>query len=382
MKKILIIAAENSAEKYAGQVVECFNTSNSKVQFFGVGGDSLQKKGVNILIHSTKLAIVGIIEVISSIWKIKKYMKFLHQYTIREKADAAFLIDFPDFNLRLAKKLHRSNIPVYFYISPTIWAWRYKRIKLIKKYIKHIFIIFPFEIDIFQKEKISFTYTGHPLLPSIKTKLNKEEVRKKYHLGQNQYLISLLPGSRKSEIEFLLPTLLKAAENLKSSFKIKFLLLKADSIKTEFINRYLKEYSGIDQVDQQDGHDIINASDAVITTCGTSNLETALLNTPFVAVYKVNKLSYLLGKGFLKISLYSIVNILAEKQVVRELIQKDFTAKNIVNEIKNILNNPDYREKMLNDFKMIKTYLQQDKNPPELIFQKITSDLGIKSGKL
>lgn len=376
MKNILIIAAENSAENYAAQIVDQFKKNNTPVHFFGVGGDQLAGQGVEVIIHNKELAVVGIIEVISSILKLKRYMKILFHEAIKRKTDAVLLIDYPDFNLRMARKCKQAGLRVYYYISPTIWAWRYSRVKLIKKYVDHIFIIFPFEIPIFEKEKISFTYTGHPLLPRVKVNEKKEDFRKRHTVPADVRLVTLLPGSRKSEILFLLPEMLRAMALLKKEFNIRVFLLKANGIDRDLLLPYLNESPlPVQVIDQPKGYDLINASDIILTTCGTSNLEIAVIGVPFAAVYRVNKLSYILGKRFVKINLYSIVNILAGKEVIRELIQHEFTAENIVTELRRILKDPGVREEMLTQFRHIRTMLTQDKHPPELIYKKITADI-------
>lgn len=376
MKNILIIAAENSAENYAAQIVDQFKKKNTPVHFFGVGGDQLQEQGVEVVIHNKELAVVGIIEVISSILKLKRYMKILFNEAIKRKADAVLLIDYPDFNLRMARKCKQSGLRVYYYISPTIWAWRYSRVKLIKKYVDHIFIIFPFEIPIFEKENISFTYTGHPLLPRIKVNEKKEDFRKRHAVTGDVQMITLLPGSRKSEVLFLLPEMLRAMQLLKTEFIIRVFLLKASGIDRNLLWPYISESPlPVQVIDQPEGYDLINASDIILTTCGTSNLEIAIIGVPFVAVYRVNKLSYLLGKRFVKINLYSIVNILAGKEVIKELIQHEYNAENIATEMRRILKGPGVREEMLTQFRHLRTILIQDKHPPEMIYKKIAADI-------
>ena len=377
MSNIFIIAAENSAENYGSQVIDEFKKRNPETNFFGVGGEKFIERGVDLILHNREFAIVGLIEVISSILKLKKYMKLIVNETIKRNADAVLLIDYPDFNLRLAKKFKTLNIPVYYYISPTVWAWRYSRVKQIKKYVDHLFIIFPFEIDIFKKEKIPFTYTGHPLISSINISEKKEIFRKKLNVKDNELIISLLPGSRKSEVVFLLPEMLKAVKLIKEKFEIKVFIQKANSIEKNLILDFLKKSKSkyVQIIDQKQGYNLINASDIVITTCGTSNLEIAMIGVPFISVYRVNRLSYFLGKRFVKINLYSIVNILAQKKIIPELIQKNFKTKNIVRETLNFLENENLRYNTLNQFKKIKNIIEQDKNPPEIIYNKIHKDL-------
>jgi len=378
MKNILILAAENSAESYGIQIIDQFKKNHKNIHFFGVGGDRFKRKGVEILYHNHEFAIVGIIEVLSSIFKFRKYMRFLLNQAIEKRADAALLIDFPDFNLRLAKKLKKAGIPVYYYIAPTVWAWRYSRVKLIRKVVKHLFVIFPFEREIYEKEKIPFSYTGHPLLSMIRVDKDKSEFRKKMGLHKDKILISMLPGSRPSEVKFMLPEMLKAADQLHEGYNSKTTLLKAHTIDRKIITDILQgAESHIEIIDQDQGHNLINASDIIITTCGTANLEIAMIGVPFVACYRVNRLSYHLGIHLVKIRLYSIINILAREKVVPELIQKEFRSENIYREVTNILQNKKLKEQMLSKFNHIKAHLKQDTKPAEIVYKKIKHDLSI-----
>lgn len=374
MKNILIVAAENSAENYGSKIIDQFKKSNKKILFFGVGGDNFAKREVELIVHNKELSIVGIIEVLSSILRLRRIMKKLVDIAGRRRADGAILIDYPDFNLRLAKKLKKAGIPVYYYISPTIWAWRYSRIKIIRKYVDHMFIIFPFEQDIYKKEKIPFTYTGHPLIPSINIRNDREKFRKELNIGKNEKVIALLPGSRESEIRSLLPEMLETIKKLRSRTKFRVLLLRSDSINNELLEEIFQR-SGIvvEAVSQSDRYDLFNAADAAFASCGTSNLELALCGLPFIAVYKVNRLSYLLGKGFLKISLYSIVNILLKRGVVKEFIQNDFTADNCSAEVYNLLTNSAAIKKQKKEFRELKSMLTVNTLPSKMIFNKLVS---------
>jgi len=357
-KQILILAAENSAENYGAQIVEQFNLKghgpndsstepSQHVQFFGVGGDRMQKQGVELIFHNKELSVVGIIEVIAHLRKLKKIMNRLIDEAVQRKADAVLLIDYPDFNLRLAKKLKKAGIPVYYYISPTVWAWRYSRVETIKKYVDHLFIIFPFEKAIYSKEEISHTYVGHPLLPMIRVTRERSDFRAQHNIPEERIMVTLLPGSRKSEVHFLLEEMLAAMQILDKTYDLEVFLMKADSIDHEILSPYLEACPlHINVIPQEQGYNSINASDIVLGTCGTSNLEIAVLGVPFTAGYRVNKLSYALGKGFVKIDLYSIVNILAGKEVIKELIQENYTHQNIVAEMRRILDSPEVREEM------------------------------------
>lgn len=379
MKNILVVAAENSAENYGVQVINEFSRMYPDVRFAGVGGDRFQQAGVDVVIHNRELAIVGIFEILSSLRKIRRTMNDLCRLAVDRKVDCALLIDYPDFNLRLAGKLKKAGIPVYHYISPTVWAWRYSRVKLIRKVITHQFIIFPFEVPIFEKEKIPFTYTGHPLVPDIKEVKDRDGVRKQHGVADGEVMISILPGSRHSEIHALLPVMLGSLEILSRRYKLKLFLIRANNIDEKLPAEYLDKSSlPVTVVTQGEGHDVIAASDAAVTTCGTSNLELALLGVPFVAAYSVNRLSYFFGKPFVKIDRYSIVNILSGEPVVTELIQRDLTPRNMADEVADILENPSKRETMRNHFLRIKEMLRQERTPASIITEKIAEDLKIK----
>jgi len=376
MKKIFILAADHSAEKYGVELVSYFKKNSPDIEFFGAGGEQFREAGVELLAHSRDLTIVGIVEVVFHLLKLKRYLNIFVKEAKLRKCDAALLIDFPDFNLRLAKKFKKLGIPVYYYISPTIWAWRYSRVEQIRKYVDHLFVIFPFEVELYRKEKIPFTYTGHPLLKSIRVIESLPSFRDKVGIKKDEYMLTLLPGSRKSEVNSLLPVMLESVKILQQKYKIRIFILKSDSIERIEIKKYLSgEWKETKIVSQKEGYNLIADSDAVLGTCGTSNLETAVLGTPFVAVYRVNRLSYFLGKRFLKIENYSIVNILLGKRLVDELIQKDFNPGSVSRAVEDILVNKKRITEMKKEFLKIKEMLSQPKNPVEIIYNRINSDL-------
>jgi lipid-A-disaccharide synthase len=377
MKNILLVAAENSAETYALQVMQAFAEKQGSFHFWGVGGERLRQNGLEIVVTNRSLAVVGIIEVVAHLFKIKRVMNLLFRQALERRTAAALLIDYPDFNLRLARRLCRAGIPVYYYISPTVWAWRYNRVEQIRRWVTRLFIIFPFEIPIYQKEKVNFTYTGHPLLDAVRVSESRDQFRRRLGVDTNEILLALLPGSRESEVCSLLPEIIAAVHLLNKEFKLKVFLQKAQDIAATSLATALADPQ-IHLLDQEQGFNLLNAADAVITTCGTSNLEAALLGVPFVAIYRVNRLSYLLGKRFVKIPLYSIVNILAGRQVVAELIQKDCRAQLIYQEIKKILSDSTWRNQMTAAFVDIRESLHQEQKPAAIIYRQISADLANK----
>jgi len=373
LKNILLVAAENSAETYAVQIVKEFAVRGGGFHFWGIGGDRLAASGFENLVHNRSLSVVGIVEVAAHLFRIRRVLNLVFRQALERHADAALLIDYPDFNLRLARRLRRAGIPVYYYISPTVWAWRYGRVEQIRRWVSRLFVIFPFEVPIYEKEKVTFTYTGHPLLSEVRISESREDFRRRHGVADNEILLALLPGSREAEVRMLLAEMLGAVRLLRREYPLQVFLQRAQNIHPQ---QLVAVDPPIRVLDQALGFDLLNAADAVITTCGTSNLEAALLGVPFVAVYRIHRLTYLLGRRFVKIGLYSIVNILAGRQVAAELIQEQCRAGRIYEETRKILDDPQLREEMREGFRRVKESLQQEEKPAAIICRRIRADLG------
>ncbi len=379
MKPLLLVAAENSAENYAARVVESFRRSDPEVRFFGVGGEQLAAAGMEITVPNRELAVVGILEVASSLARLRRAMRRLLAEVDRRGARAALLVDYPDFNLRLAGELRRRGVRVYQYISPTVWAWRYNRVERIRRVVDHLFVIFPFEAAIYEKERIPFTYVGHPLLSMVRVGEPAPALRARLGVGEGDSLLALLPGSRRSEVRALLPVMREALEELRRRFPLRAAVLQARNVEAELFAGCAA--AGIAPLPQAQGHDLLNAADLALASCGTSNLEAALLGTPFVAAYRVNRLSYLLGRRLVKIDRYSIVNILAGRPVVSELIQGDCRPERLAGEAARLLADPGPRRAMQAEFARLRAGLQRDREPEEIIRARIAADLGWAGGE-
>lgn len=354
MPSILIIAGENSGEKYGADLVKQFKKKHPEIDFFGIGGAYMQAEGVDLVYTIQDLALVGIFEIISHLNRVRKILKKIHKEVLKRRPLAAVLIDSPDFNLRLAKLLNRSSIPVLYYISPTIWAWREQRIKIIKSVVKKMLLIFPFEESIYRDHNIPAVYIGHPLKEKIKIDLSEAEFFQKFGLNKQKLLISILPGSRKSEINFHIPILKKAFLEIENKYpKVQFLLLCAENLqKTDFDKFRLNEISNLNMI-FENRYEAMAYSDLLLASCGTANLEAALLGTPVISFYRLSPLTYFFGSQFVKIKIYSIVNILAGKKVIPELIQNDFTPGNIALEVSAILDSSEVENDMRTNFQAI-----------------------------
>ncbi len=357
MDSILIIAGENSGEKYGADLVRQFKKLQPSYTFFGIGGKQMAKEGVEILFSVNDFGIVGGFEVLSHLFRIKRIFNQVKNEVKRRQPVASVLIDSPDFNLRLAKKLKKQSIPVLYYISPTVWAWRRGRLKPIKKTIEKMMLIFPFEEKIYKGSKIPAVYVGHPLQEKVRSTLTRQEFLEKYGLDPQKKLIVLLPGSRRSEFKNHMPVLAKAIHLIKNEWDIHFFLLLAESLDKKLISDFLPLLPDNLNVLTDNHYEAIAASDLVLSACGTANLEAALLGTPLLAFYRISPLTYSLGRRLAHIDNFSIVNILAGKRIIPELIQRDFTPENIFQESKRILESEEIRSEMISNFRRIKKIL-------------------------
>lgn len=358
---ILIIAGENSGEKYGASLVREFRKLDTSYSFFGIGGKQMAGQGVELVFSIENLAVLGVFEVISHIPRIKKIFDRIKREVKLRKPLAAVLIDSPDFNLRLAKKLKRLSIPVLYYISPTVWAWREGRLRTIKKTVSRMMLIFPFEEKIYEEHGIPAVYVGHPLKERVKISFSKDEFTKKYGLDPQKKLISFLAGSRKSEIKFHMPVLTRAIKLIKSDWDAQFILLLAESLEKDFILSFIPtELIKEIKILSEDHYEAMASSDLVLSACGTANLEAAFLETPLISFYRISPLTYFFGyklAKLAKIENFSIVNILAGKKIIPELIQNNFSAENIFAEAKKILNHEEVSSEMKSNFREIKALL-------------------------
>jgi lipid-A-disaccharide synthase len=314
----------------------------------------MSAEGVEVLFPMEHLAVMGIFEVISQLPRIRRIFRHIVREAVSRRPAAAVLIDSPDFNLRLARKLKKAGIPVLYYISPTVWAWRRGRLKAVRKHVARMMLIFPFEDEIYKAEDIPASYIGHPLLERAKADLTREEFFAGYGLDPGKKLVVLLPGSRKSELRSHAPVLAEAVERIRGSVPAEFVLVLAESLERAELEKAFPGGSRGLRIIDSDGYNAMAAADIVLSACGTATLEAALLGTPVVAFYRVSPLTYFAGRRFIRIRHYSIVNILAGKPVIPELIQGEFTARNLARETIKVLGSDEIRAEMKAEFMRIR----------------------------
>jgi lipid-A-disaccharide synthase len=357
---LLIIAGEKSGENYGAAVVRRFKALHPGFGFFGIGGTKMAAEGVDILVSMEALAVVGLFEVVSHLPRIRRIFNRIRSEVEIRRPAAAILIDSPDFNLRLAKKLHRLGVPVLYYIGPTVWAWRKGRLKTVKKYVREMCLIFPFEEDIYRTAGVPARFVGHPLLERVRVAFGRDEFLSKNGLDPAKKLIVILPGSRRSEIRFHMPVLAEALVRIRREVPSQFVFILAEDLDPGILEPLLPSGAPDIKILGENAYEAMAAADLVLSACGTANLEAALLETPLIAFYRLSTLTYKAGVKLVKVKDYSIVNILAGERIVPELIQRDFTADNLLREAKTILGSEDLRSAMKARFRRIKSLLGRD----------------------
>ncbi|MFN5416516.1 MAG: lipid-A-disaccharide synthase [Flavobacteriia bacterium] len=354
-KKIYIIAGEASGDLHGANLVKALKSESENLEFRFWGGDLMQKEIGKPVKHIKELAFMGFVEVLMNIKTILNNIKFCKKDIQEFKPDAIVLIDYPGFNLRIAEWAKSQGIKVYYYISPQVWAWKQSRVHKIKRFVDHMFVILPFEKEFYQKFNYEVEFVGHPLLDAIdqykENQFNEEEFRRLNNLGSKP-IIAVLPGSRKQEIKAKLPVMLQAVKGF-DQFEI--IVAGAPSLDVDFYKPFF-ESSNV-KIIHGKTYDILSISEAAIVTSGTATLETALFEIPEVVCYKASPISYSIAKKLIKIKFISLVNLIMDKEVVKELIQHECNSQAIQQELNQLIKGGDKREKVLSEYKLLKEKL-------------------------
>lgn len=353
--KILIVAGEASGDLHGSSLVRAIHRIRPHIRFYGIGGRNLEDAGVEIVAHSSEMAVVGLTEVFAKLNFILGTFFSLKRSLREEKPDLVILIDYPDFNIPLARAAKKRGVKVFYYISPQVWAWRKGRIRSIRKCVEHMAVIFPFEQAMYREAGVDATFVGHPLLDSAKRKYSREEALRAFDLEDHVTTVAILPGSREGEVTRLLPVMMGAAEILKEKFvPIQFVLPLADTLKPDLVEGIAKDFAVPVHIVRDSIYDVLGISDAAIVTSGTATVETALMETPMVVIYKVSGFTYLVGRLLIDVDHIAMANIIAGKTTVPELIQNDATPERIAKEIARILTNDVKRAEMKQELKKVR----------------------------
>jgi lipid-A-disaccharide synthase len=332
LKKMMIVAGEVSGDHHAALMLAELKKM-APISSFGVGGDELKAQGMEILYHTKEMAFLGIAEVLKHLPFIKKAHTHLLEKALAERPDAVILIDYPGFNLRLAKSIKKMNIPVIYYITPQVWAWGKRRIKKIKKYIDKLLVIFPFEKDFYAAYDIDSEYVGHPIVDKQFDVAQKPGKDRKL-----TNIIGLLPGSRKQEIENLLPKMIETAHILYANNHIKkAVIIKVKNIELSEYEKYIGAEHHFISIIEKSISEVGPQLDAALIASGTATLEAGYLGLPMIIVYKVSQLTYFMGKLLVKLPYIGLVNIVAQKELAIEMIQNKFNPKMAAKEMEDLL---------------------------------------------
>lgn len=357
-KTIMIVAGEASGDMHGANLVREMLNLDPMLNFYGIGGNRLRKEGVDLLANASDMAVVGLTEVVSKLGSILKIMGMMKRSLDERRPDLVILIDYPDFNIPLAKAAKKRGIKVFYYISPQVWAWRKSRIGQIKKTVSKMAVILPFEVETYRQKGFGVNYVGHPLLDMVKLNYSKQESRKKFGLSEDEITIGILPGSRTSEVRILMPELLRAAQILKREMPdLQFVLPLADTLEETSVTEIISGFNVKVKVVSGHTYDVISCADLALVASGTATLETALLGVPMIIVYKISLLSYFIGRLFVHVKNIGLVNIIAGKTIVPELIQGDASGKRIAAESLSILKNGERRQKMIKELEAIRARL-------------------------
>ncbi|MGB9735082.1 MAG: lipid-A-disaccharide synthase [bacterium] len=371
MKRILIIAGEPSADLHGANLVkairykinsrtrmvqsQALNVSSSStsaamdqnfgikadntdeqmntVEFIGIGGRRMSQEGVKLIFDADKIAVVGISEVLKHIGMIRQAFRSVEANVAKDHFDLGILIDFPDFNLRLAKKLYDIGIPLVYYISPQVWAWRKGRIKQIAKYFKKVLVIFSFEEPIYKQAGVDVKFVGHPLVKIVKMTRTKQELLKLYDIPLNRRIIAMLPGSRDSEVKRHFPIMLKAASILKEQHNNLMFVIPVLSSQSDLCRTIASNFNLPIRIIVNDTYNAVGMSEFAVVTSGTATLETALLGIPMIIIYRVSFFSHIVARMLLSIKRIGIVNIATGEDIVPELVQNKLTPQNLADMI-------------------------------------------------
>jgi lipid-A-disaccharide synthase len=353
--RYFIIAGEQSGDLHGSNLIKGLLNSDPGAEIACWGGDMMQAAGANLLMHYRKSAFMGFLEVARNISRILKNISLCKEHILNYAPDVIILIDYPGFNLQIAEFAKKQGIKVFYYISPKIWAWKEKRVEKIKKYVDRMFIIFPFEVEFYKKHKIAVEYYGNPLVDEIDRQVKEMPERSDLHAfleTGGKPVIALLAGSRRHEVKYILPEMLKVVGHLP---EYQFVLAGVRNIPDDFYKKILG--NSCVKLIKEKTYEILYSSEAALVASGTATLETALIGTPQIVCYKGDFISMVIAALLVKVKFISLVNLVMDKEVVRELIQYDLTEKNILSELRAVLHNGGKRTSMLSDYKILKEKL-------------------------
>ena len=357
-KKIFFIAGEHSGDLQGSIVIRHLKKIMPSLDIVGVGGKLMKEAGMTCIHNSDEMAVIGIVEVIKNFKCLQRIRTDIQNWLKENRPDMVVLIDYPDFNRLIASYAKSIGLHVLYYITPQVWAWRSSRVKDFVKVIDEAVVFFPFEVDIWSKAGTTVNWFGHPLVSKAIPSGSKSEIRSKFNI-QSEQVISILPGSRPQEIDYILPELLDAADIILKKYpKAEFILPLASTIEESHVQIYLEQHKNLHiKIIRDKTYDVMAASDVCLVTSGTATLETAIIGTPMVVVYRTNWLTSILTKYFIESKYIALPNVIADKKIVPELIRENFRANNVAYAAIEILEDEHLRNRIKDDLKKVKESL-------------------------
>lgn len=355
----MIVAGEASGDIYGADLVRKAHLLDPGLQFFGIGGVRMREAGVTTLIDSADMAVMGLVEVFKHFSLISSAFLKLKKILCEDPPQLLILIDYPGFNLRLAKVAKKAGVKVLYYISPKVWAWKAGRVKAIAATVDQMAVIFPFEVPLYEKAGVPVSFVGHPMIDLVQVGMSREEAAVSFNLDPDRKIIGLFPGSRKSEIERILPAILASAVLLKKQYPdLQFVLPLASTLADRDILPQLAEHGVQVAITRERIHDLIRACNAIISVSGTVTLEIALIGTPMVIIYKLSPITYQAAKRLVKVDHIGLCNIVAGETIVKELIQDQASPEKIAAEIERIIEDAPYAGEMQRKLSAVRSQLK------------------------
>ncbi len=353
LNTILIIAGEASGDIHGANLIREIKKQRPDLTFFGIGGDQMKSADVETIVHARDMSFLGFIEVLRHLPFIRRVYRSMVRLLDERKPGLVLLIDYPGFNLRFARAAKKRGIPVLYYISPQIWAWGKGRMKKIVRCVDRMLVIFPFEKVLYQKEGMDVHFVGHPLKDDVKTRITREAFFRELGLDSIKRTIGVLPGSRQQEVSSLLPDMIKALDRIRKELPdLQAVLGKAPTLDDEVYKDY-SEIEGLNTSVRYKTYEVMGHSDVVMVASGTATLETAILGTPMLVLYKMSALSYIIGRALVRVKNIGLVNIIAGCEIVPELIQRDANAEKIAGNLLVFLTDDDRYRKVKEELKIV-----------------------------
>ena len=356
-KRVMLVVGEASGDLHAAHLVKSLYEREPTLEIFGVAGEGLKRAGIKVLFDVDRLTGMGFAELAGNLKTLWQAYRLLQKALREEKPDLLILVDFPEFNLRLARLAKKLRIPVLYYISPQVWAWRKRRTRKIARWVDRMAVVFPFEVPLYQNAGVQASFVGHPLLDVVHAGEPRERTLRQYGLEPSRQTIALLPGSRRREVAYHLPPMLEAADHLRRQLEVQFILVRASTVERRILEGILDQAGAKVSIAEANTYNVLHACDLVWAASGTATLETALMLRPMIIVYRLSWLTYCLARLLVRVKHIGMVNIVAGETVAPELIQSDVTAERIVAESLAILKDPELQGRIVKKLAAVKEKL-------------------------